>query len=117
MAKAPAKSSVKATAAKKAAPKKVTAKKPSASSSTPSLEKTSEEILKKLRSLDLDLQLQADLEWCLGSFKNDKNPIGLVESAERAVIVFKDALAKKTKGVTTKMITDIEKVLKSSSSN
>lgn len=110
MAKAPAKTSRKATAAKKAAPKKVAAKK--ASSSMPSLEKTGEEILKKLKSLDLDQQLQADLEWCLGSFKHDKNPIGLIESAERALVVFKDALSKKTKGVTAKTIRDIEKVLK-----
>lgn len=110
MAKAPAKTSVKATAAKKAAPKKVATQK--TSSSAPSLEKTGEEILKKLKSLDLDHQLQADLEWCLGSFKYDKNPIGLIESAERAVVVFKDALNKKMKGVTAKTINDIEKVLK-----
>jgi len=112
MAKAPAKTSVKATAAKKAAPKKVAAKKATSSSTASSLEKTSEEILKKLKSLDLDHQLQADLEWCLGSFQYDKNPIGLIESAERALIVFKDALDKKTKGVTAKTISDIEKVLK-----
>ena len=112
MAKAPAKTPVKATAAKKAAPKKVAAKKASASSAVTPLEKTSEEILKKLKSLDLDHQLQADLEWCLGSFRHDKNPIGLVESAERALIVFKAELSKKTKGVTAKTISDIEKVLK-----
>jgi hypothetical protein len=107
MAKAPAKTSVKATAAKKAAPKKAAKEK-----SSSSLEKTSEEILKKLKSLDLDHQLQADLEWCLGSFSHDKNPIGLIESAERALVVFKDALRRKTKGVTAKTISDIEKLLK-----
>ena|SRR6478736_3780594 len=112
MAKAPAKTSVKATAAKKAAPKKVATKKASAPTSSSSIEKTSEEILKKLKSLNLDQQLQADLEWCLGSYKYDKNPIGLIESAERALIIFKEALAKKTKGVTAKMISDIESVLK-----
>jgi len=112
MAKAPAKTSVKATAAKKAAPKKVAAKKATSTSTASSLEKASEDILKKLKSLDLDHQLQADLEWCLGSFKNDKNPIGLIESAERALVVFKDALAKKTKGVTAKTISDIEKMVK-----
>jgi hypothetical protein len=112
MAKAPAKTSGKATAAKKAAPKKVTEKKAGSSSSASSLEKTSEEILKKLKSLDLDQQLQADLAWCLGSYKHDKNPIGLIESAERALVVFKAALDKKTKGITAKTISDIEKVLK-----
>jgi hypothetical protein len=110
MAKAPVKTPAKVTAAKKAAPKKVA--KAKASSSTPSPEKTGEEILKKLKSLDLDHQLQADLEWCLGSYKHDKNPIGLIESAERALVVFKDALSKKTKGVTAKTISDIEKILK-----
>ena len=108
MAKAPAKTPVKAAAAKKAAPKKSTTKK----TKTSSLEKTSEDILKKLKSLDLDHQLQADLEWCLGSFKYDNNPIGLIESGERAVVVFKEALSNKKKGVTAKMISDIEKALK-----
>ena len=54
MAKAPAKTPVKAAAAKKAAPKKSTTKKTKTSSL---LEKTSEDILKKLKSLDLDHQL------------------------------------------------------------
>lgn len=108
MAKAPSKTPAKATAAKKAAPKKVTAKK----ASTASLEKSGEVVLTKLKALDLDPQLQSDLEWCLGSYLNDQNPIGLVESLERALVVFKEELSKKTKGVTAKMVSDIEAALK-----
>jgi|SRR5688572_18961641 len=70
--------------------------------------KTSETALKKLQDLGIDAQLQADLEWCIGSYKADKNPIGLYEMARRALIVFKEN--KKAKGVTAKLISDLEKV-------
>jgi hypothetical protein len=94
----------------KAAPKKVTAK---ATSKTPAanIEKLSKSILAKLKTLDLDAQLQADFEWCLGSYSYDKNPIGLIKAATTAVGVFKTELARKTKGITPKLIADIEKAL------
>ena len=71
--------------------------------------KTSEAALKKLKELNIDNQLQADLEWCIGSYKADKNPIGLYEMARRALAVFKEN--KNTKGVTAKFISDLEKVV------
>lgn len=105
MAKAPAKK----TAAK--APAKKAPAKPKASAV--SIEKVAENILSALRTLNLDLQLQSELEWCLGSYHSDGNPIGLYQMAERALPLLKEELARKTKGVTAKLIAETEKVLQS----
>ena len=91
-------------------PVKSTAKKTTSTVSEPtSIVTTSETILKKLKDLGIDSQLQADLEWCLGSYKADNNPVGLYEMAKRALVVFKDN--KSTKGVTAKLISDLEKAV------
>jgi len=66
----------------------------------------------KLKALDIEPQLQADIEWCLGSYNHDNNPVGLYEMGERALDVFKQQLEKKTKGVTAKMVADLEKAVK-----
>jgi hypothetical protein len=71
--------------------------------------KASETALKKLKDLGIDNQLQADLEWCIGSYQADKNPTGLYEMVRRSVAVFKDNKA--TKGVTAKLISDLEKAV------
>ncbi len=68
--------------------------------------------LEKLSQLDIEHQLQSEINWCLGSYRNDNNPVGLYHMAERSLPVFKAELAKKTKGVTAKLVADIEKVLK-----
>ena len=100
----------KATAkTKKVAPKKVTKPKKEAA---PKIEAASITALKKLQELGINHQLQADLEWCLGSYKYDKNPAGLLEMSEKALNVLKEEKAKKTKGVTSKLLTDLEKALK-----
>lgn len=96
------------TVAVKKAPAKKTVIKPK----TSSIEKVSEEILAKLKALDIEHQLQADIEWCLGSYRFDQNPTGLIETANKAVFVFKQELTKKTKGVTATFISGIEKSLK-----
>ncbi|HYF69408.1 MAG TPA: hypothetical protein VD884_14790 [Ohtaekwangia sp.] len=79
--------------------------------STDLLETASEEALKKLQSLGVDQQLQSELEWCLGSYRFDKNPKGLKETAGRALKVLNAEKAKKTKGVTVKLLGDLEKAL------
>jgi citrate lyase synthetase len=104
MAKVAAKSSTREPK-KKASP---TTKTPS---TTNKIEKACDEALEKLRSLGIDQQLQNDIEWCLGSYRADQNPVGLYGVAERALRVFQDEKAKKTKGVTAKMITDLEKAI------
>jgi len=101
MAKTAAKSTTKA-------PAKKTSAKPTTVSETNPIVKTSEAALKKLKDLGIDQQLQADLEWCLGSYKADKNPVGLYEVARRTLSAFKEN--KNAKGVTAKLISDLEKI-------
>jgi hypothetical protein len=99
----------KATAKPKAA--KPTAKKAAAKTASVSIEKTSRDALSKLKTLNIEHQLQADIEWCIGSYHADKNPVGLFDMVNRAIVVFKSELQKKTKGVTAKLISDFEKAV------
>ena len=103
------------TAPKSAAktPKKAPAKTSKPKSAGPSIEKVNEEALDKLKSLNIEPELQNDIEWCLGSYRADGNPVGLYAMAERALGVFKTAKEKKTKGITAKLITDLEKAIES----
>jgi hypothetical protein len=93
----------------KAAPKSKA--KPSVSSEE-QLEKASEEALKKMQELGIEPQLQSELEWCLGSYRFDRNPSGLYDVAQRVVAVLNAEKAKKTKGVTAKLVGDLEKAAK-----
>jgi hypothetical protein len=106
MAKTAPKSAAKTT-------KKAPAKTSKAKSARPSIEKVSEEALDKLKSLNIESELQSDLEWCLGSYRADGNPVGLYAMAERSISVFKTEKEKKTKGVTSKLIADLEKAIQS----
>ena len=105
MAKTPVKSAAKTATKAASGPKK------SKVSPADLIEKCCEEALKKLQSLGIEQQLQSDLYWCLGSYRHDKNPSGLYEMGQRALSVFNAEKTKKTKGVTTKLITDLEKAL------
>ena len=110
MAKTTTKSATK-TAAKTPAKTPTKIAKPKAA--TPdALEQASDEALKKLQSLGIESQLQSELEWCLGSYRHDKNPTGLLEVAGRTLVVLNAEKEKKTKGVTVKLIGDLEKALK-----
>ncbi len=100
----------KATTKMVTAPEKKSTVKPKAKS-TVSIEKVTEEVLAKLKSLDLDQQLQADIEWCLGSYRYDQNATGLIEVIFKAHNVLKVAHANKTKGITSTLLSNIEKVL------
>jgi hypothetical protein len=101
----------KASAKTVTAPVKKSAAKPKAKTTTSNIEKISEEILAKLKLLDLEQQLQADLEWCLGSYRYDQNPTGLREVIGKAHGLLKQEHAKKTKGITATLLSSIEKVL------
>jgi hypothetical protein len=93
--------------------KKASTAKPKAkANTTDQLLKVSEEVLKKFQSLGIEKQLQADLEWCLGSYRHDKNPVGLLGIIDRSITILKGEQLKKTKGVTEKLITDLEKAFK-----
>jgi hypothetical protein len=111
MAKATTKSA--ATKSPVKADKKKPAPKKAASAPTQDLiVKVCEASLAKLVELDKEFQLQSEINWCLGSYNNDQNPVGLYHMAERALAVFKEELSRKTKGVTSKLVGDIEKALK-----
>ena len=98
----------------KASPKKVAVKKTPAKKEKVStdVESISKVVLKKLIALELDQQLQADLEWCLGSYSHDQNPVGLIEALKHASKVFATELARKTKGVTAEFVAEIEEAAK-----
>jgi len=100
----------KATAKTVSTPAKKSTAKPKAKKSV-NIEKLSDDILTKLKSLNIEQQLQADIEWCLGSYRYDQNPVGLLETIKRAVGVLKQEQAKKTKGVTAAFISGLEKAL------
>ncbi|MBL7851010.1 MAG: hypothetical protein JNN04_08925 [Cyclobacteriaceae bacterium] len=106
MAKAASKTPAKAPK-KAAAPKKKPATPP-----YQLIEEVCKASLAKLQELELDYQLQSEINWCLGSFQNDGNPVGLYLMAERALAIFKAELAAKRKGVTAQLVKDIEKALK-----
>ncbi|HEX8061341.1 MAG TPA: hypothetical protein VF473_10420 [Cyclobacteriaceae bacterium] len=113
MAKAPAKKTAISKAAEEKVDKPVKKAAPKKSSLSPAqtIEAASETSLAKLRDLSIDHPLQGEIDWCLASYRNDGNPVGLYEMVERAVGVFKQEQAKKTKGVTAKFIGDLEKAL------
>ncbi|HTH54600.1 MAG TPA: hypothetical protein VL728_01055 [Cyclobacteriaceae bacterium] len=92
---------------------KTATKKPAKPKSLGSIVTTSETVLQKLESLNLNPRLQSEIQWCLGSFKHDQNPVGLLEKLSEAVALLKVEHAKKTKGITAKLIGDVEKALAS----
>ena len=105
MAKAAAKSTSKSVTTKARAPR-------TNAQDNNNIEKASEEVLQKLQELGLDEQLQRDIQWCLGSYRSDSNPVGLYDNLRKALAVLKTEKEKKTKGVTAKMISDVEKFVK-----
>lgn len=109
MAKAAAKTSSKTSAGKTESSKE---RAPRAKASNNNIEKVNAEALQKLQQLGIEEQLQRDLEWCLGSYRADHNAVGLYETARKALSVLQAEKQKKTKGVTTKLINDLEKILK-----
>ena len=98
---APAK---KAPAAKKTTPT-------SKSNSGAAVEKVCIAALKQLQKLSLDFQLQGEIEWCLASYANDGNPVGLYQMAERALNDFDSITASQPKAIPAKLIADLKKVL------
>ena len=98
-----------ATPAKKspAPKKKVVAAK---SGSTAAVEKVCVTALDKLRELNLDIGLQGEMEWCLASYANDGNPIGLYQMAGRALQQFSNLGASERKAVPAKLVSDLKKV-------
>ncbi|HMP98763.1 MAG TPA: hypothetical protein PKC24_03210 [Cyclobacteriaceae bacterium] len=107
-----AKTTVKKAAPKAAAkPKAAPKKKASKVSAEALLEKAAEDALKKLQQLGIEEGLQADIKWCLGSYRHDKNPVGLLEMAGKSLKVFEAAKKQNAKAIPAKLINDLKKVL------
>jgi hypothetical protein len=104
MAKAAAKTTTKSDSGKTRAPR--------TKAPNNSIEKVSQEVLEKLQELGIEEQLQRDIQWCLGSYRADNNPVGLYDNAKKALAVLRNEKEKKTKGVTSKIIGDLEKAVK-----
>ena len=75
------------------------------------IDKACESALKKLKQLNIDESFQAEIQWCLGSYSNDGNASGLYLMAKRAQVIFTNELANKTKGVTIKLVSDLEQAI------
>jgi hypothetical protein len=68
--------------------------------------------LKKAGNSD-HAELQSKLEFVIGSYDFDKNPVGLYEFGERALKVLEEIRTNNPKKVTKKVVTDLENSLKS----
>lgn len=52
--------------------------------------------------------LRSKLEFVIGSYEYDKNPVGLYEFGEKALKVLNDVKTKNPKKISKKVITDLE---------
>ena len=66
--------------------------------------------LQKLNDPDTQ-ELQSKLEWCLGSYDNDKNPAGLVEYGSVTLQTLKDIKKEYPRKINKKVIEGLEKSL------
>ncbi|MCZ8356151.1 MAG: hypothetical protein O9340_15535 [Cyclobacteriaceae bacterium] len=110
MAKAKLSKAKADTPKKTSAPKKTVAAK---SSALPTLETVSTQVHSALEKLQLAPALRNDIEWCLGSYRHDHNPAGLLEKLHEASNILEKIKKEKPKSVTAKLLSDLQKVTKS----
>lgn len=77
---------------------------------TGKMEKLLPSVIEKLEKIKQG-ELASELSWCWVSFKNDANPVGVIEKAEKALAAFVDAREKNSKAVAKKLVDDLEKAL------
>ncbi|MBB6328767.1 hypothetical protein FHS59_004426 [Algoriphagus iocasae] len=75
------------------------------------LEKTLPSVIEKLEKLKVGDSLAAELSWCWVSFKNDNNPVGVIEKSQKAISLFKEIRETNSRAVSKKLIEDLEKSL------
>jgi hypothetical protein len=75
------------------------------------LKKSCQEAVQTFKKLNKEeyRDIQSKLEWCIGSYENDKNPSGLFEVGIKSLDVLKGIKAKQPKLVTKKVIDTLEK--------
>lgn len=62
-------------------------------------------------------EVQSKLEWCIGSYDFDKNPVGLHEMGLKSLDLLKEIKQKQPRKVTKKVIDGLEKSIKYYSQN
>lgn len=103
----------KAATPEKSAPKKTAAKPKANTDPAENLLKKCQEAATKFDKMEDPRyqDIKEKLEWCIGSYSHDKNPVGLVEYGQKAVDVLKEVRADKPKQVPQKLVDDLEKAL------
>jgi hypothetical protein len=83
------------------------------------LKKSCQDALIAMQKLNLGetSEIQSKLEWCIGSYENDKNPAGLHDIGLKSLAMLKKIKQKQPKKVTKKVIDDLEKSIKLFSQN
>jgi len=78
------------------------------------IEKACEAALEKFQKIGLDkyTDIQSKLEYVLGSYRYDGNPVGLYEIGEKALKSLKKYKKEKPRLVSKKLIEDLEKAIK-----
>lgn len=74
------------------------------------MEKVIPSVVEKLEKIK-QTELASELSWCWVSFKNDSNPVGLIEKSGKALAAFAEAREKNAKAVAKKLVEDFEKAL------
>ena len=62
-------------------------------------------------------EIQANLEWCLGSYNNDKNPVGIYKFGAESLETLKRVKAKQPRKVSKKVIEQLDKAILNYSKN
>lgn len=78
------------------------------------IEKACDAALEKFQKIGLDkyADIQSKLEYVLGSYRYDGNPVGLYEIGDSALKALKKYKKEKPRLVSKKLIDDLEKALK-----
>ena len=81
--------------------------------------KSCNDALITFKKLDLKdySDLSSKLEWCIGSYKHDKDPEGLIEYGALALNALKEYKSKNPRKVNKKIIENLEKVIVGYSKN
>ncbi len=74
------------------------------------MEKVVAEVVGKLEKINYP-ELAAELSWCWVSYRQDGNPVGVVEKAGFALSTFRELREKNSKAVSKKLVEDLEKAL------
>lgn len=79
------------------------------------IEKACESALEKIKQINKEefKEVESKLEYVIGSFRYDRNPVGLFEIGAMALDKLKKYKTKNPRQVSQKLITDLEKALKS----